>query len=55
MTLGSPASMIETHELVVPKSIPIILLIVITPLFLYLGRFVMYRPLVLLLVFVIQY
>ena len=27
ITLGSPPSMIETHELVVPRSIPIILLI----------------------------
>jgi len=34
MTLGSPASMIDTHELVVPKSIPIILLIFYTPLYL---------------------
>jgi hypothetical protein len=33
MTLGSPASMIETHELVVPKSIPIILLILFTSIF----------------------
>jgi hypothetical protein len=30
MTFGSPASMIETHELVVPKSIPIIFFIFFT-------------------------
>jgi hypothetical protein len=33
ITLASPLSMIETHELVVPRSIPIVLLIVLYLLF----------------------
>ena len=38
MTTGSPPSMTATHEFVVPRSIPIILLIVLVPLFTQIRR-----------------